>query len=158
MPHRSADRSASRLLTAPDPEVRAVSRDPAFDRVALSPTRTSGPFRVFPSPSAVSRHHDPCLPAVFSSPDPASPRCLMAGRALLGTTSRLSSSDESVVLSDVAAEFHPMLSWASCPSKVFSDRPIVGGDLHFRHHQNASITVESPPGDRTAFSGQPGSC
>jgi len=51
-----------------------------------------------------------------------------------------------------------MLSWASCPSKVFSDRPIVGGDLHFRHHQNASITVESPPGDRTAFSGQPGSC
>jgi len=133
MPHRTADDSAPRLFIAPDPEVRAVSRDTAFDRSSLSPTRTSGPFRAFPSPSAVSRHHDPCLPAVFSSPGAASPRCLMAGRALLGTTSRLSSSDESVVKSDVAAGFHPMLSWASFPSKVFSDRSIVGGDRHARH-------------------------
>jgi hypothetical protein len=37
----------------------------------------------------------------------------------LGTTSRLSSSDESVVEAGVAAVLNPMLSWASFPSKVF---------------------------------------
>ena len=40
-----------------------------------------GPFRGFPSPSAVSRHRDPCLLAVFSSPSAVSPPWMMAGRA-----------------------------------------------------------------------------
>jgi len=40
---------------------------------------------------------------------------------LLGSTSRLSSSDESVVQLGVAAALNPLLSWASFPSKAFPD-------------------------------------
>lgn len=53
----------------------------------------SGPFRVFPSLSAVSRHRDRCLLAVLTLPARAETR-VMAGRY---PTSRLSSYNESVV-------------------------------------------------------------
>ena len=68
---------------ASDPGVRAVSRGATCDRRSLSPTRTFGPSRAFPCPSAVSRHRDPCLLAVLCSPPAASPRWVMAGSALL---------------------------------------------------------------------------
>ena len=70
----------------------------------------------------------------------ASPRPLPSRRFLLptrgvstvddgweGSTSRLCSSDESVVRASVAAVPNPLLSWASFPSKVFSGRAARGG-------------------------------
>ena len=111
-----------------------------------------GPFRVFPSPSAVSRHRDPCLPAVFSSPY----ACVSTAHdGWEGSTSRLSSSDESVVQARVAACLNPILSWASFPSKVFSGASARGGDLRDRAPRFTSITGDFTPGDRTVPHGQP---
>jgi len=62
-----------------------------------------------------------------------SARASVEGSPDLGSTSRLSSSDESVVETSVAAEFNPMLSWASFPSKVFTETQILAGDLHSEH-------------------------
>jgi hypothetical protein len=105
----TADRSAAARFIAP---ILGFEPFPGRPRLRASPfprLAVFGPFRAFPSPSAVPRHRDPCLLAVFSSPHAASPLRMMAGRALSsgfpsfegapdrGSTSRLSSSNESVV-------------------------------------------------------------
>jgi len=91
-------------------------------------TATPSPQLALPGPSELSPRRPPCR--VTATPA-FSPFLLPRHRVtaipdgwegpLLGSTSRLSSSDESVVQLGVAAALNPLLSWASFPSKAFPD-------------------------------------